>query len=161
SNRLLGQVYEAIGDRAEADNAFRRSLAVLDEIQSRPELAQTLLAYGRFLQGNNQLEDRAMIERALGLFEEMNATGWIKEARCALAVGGWVDQGAVRGAGPQNQSLVPSPTPRREKWKSAFESGISGSACNECPPQVDSRGSIRVSRTPGIGGTSPFGHGDV
>ena len=85
SNRLLGRAYEAIGDPAEADGAFRRSLEVLDEIQSRPELAQTLLAYGRFLQGNNQLEHRAMIERALGLFEEMNATGWIKEARVALA----------------------------------------------------------------------------
>ena len=85
SNRLLGRAYEAIGDPAEADGAFHRSLEVLDEIQSRPELAQTLLAYGRFLQGNNQLEHRAMIERALGLFEEMNATGWIKEARVALA----------------------------------------------------------------------------
>jgi hypothetical protein len=26
-----------------------------------------------------------MIERALGLFEEMNATGWIAEERAALA----------------------------------------------------------------------------
>jgi tetratricopeptide (TPR) repeat protein len=84
SNRLLGQVYEAMGDRAEADDAFRRSLEVLDEIQSRPELAQTLLAYGCFLRGDNKLDDRAMIERALGLFEEMNATGWIAEARAAL-----------------------------------------------------------------------------
>ena len=55
------------------------------EIQSRPELAQTLLAYGRFRRGDNTLEDRAMIERALALFEEMNATGWIEEARAALA----------------------------------------------------------------------------
>ena len=31
------------------------------------------------------LEDRALIERALGLFEEMNATGWLEEARAALA----------------------------------------------------------------------------
>ena len=50
----------------------------------RPELAQTLLAYGRFRRGDNALEDRAMIERALGLFEEMNATGWVEEARAAL-----------------------------------------------------------------------------
>jgi hypothetical protein len=28
---------------------------------------------------------RSMIERALALFEEMNATGWIAEARAALA----------------------------------------------------------------------------
>jgi tetratricopeptide (TPR) repeat protein len=85
ADRVLGQVYEAMGDRSKADAAFRRSLESLSEIQSRPELAQTLLAYGRFRRGDNALEDRAMIERALRLFEEMNATGWIAEARAALA----------------------------------------------------------------------------
>jgi hypothetical protein len=50
----------------------------------RPELAQALLAYGHFRRGDNALEDRAMIKRALALFEEMNATGWIAEARAAL-----------------------------------------------------------------------------
>jgi predicted ATPase/class 3 adenylate cyclase len=83
--RVLGQVHEAMGDRAEADAAFRRSLEVLDTIQCPPELAQTLLAYGRFRRGDNTQEDRALIERALGLFEEMKATGWIEEARRALA----------------------------------------------------------------------------
>jgi hypothetical protein len=34
---------------------------VLDEIQSRPELAQTLLAYGRFRRGDNRQEDRILI----------------------------------------------------------------------------------------------------
>jgi hypothetical protein len=58
---------------------------VLDAIQSPPELAQTLLAYGRFRLGDNSQEDRALIERALRLFEEMKATGWIEEARAALA----------------------------------------------------------------------------
>jgi tetratricopeptide (TPR) repeat protein len=77
--------YQAMGNRAEADAAFRRSLEILGEIQSRPELAQTLLAYGRFRRGENTQEDRALIERALRLFEEMNATGWIEEARTALA----------------------------------------------------------------------------
>ncbi len=85
THRVLGEVHQAIGNRAEADAAFRRSLEVLGEIQSRPELAQTLLAYGRFRRGDNALEDRAMIERALALFEEMGATGWIAEARAALA----------------------------------------------------------------------------
>jgi tetratricopeptide (TPR) repeat protein len=85
ARRVLGQVHEALGDRAEADAAFRSSVEILSEIQSRPELAQTLLAYGRFRRGDNALEDRAMIERALRLFEEMNATGWIEEARTALA----------------------------------------------------------------------------
>ena len=83
--RVLGQVHEAMGDRAEADAAFRRSLDVLDTIQCPPELAQTLLAYGRFRKGDNTQEDRGLIERALSLFEEMKATGWIEEARRALA----------------------------------------------------------------------------
>src|SRR5207248_7815253 len=85
AHRVLGEVHHAMGDRTEAEAAFRRSLEVLDEIQSRPELAQTLLAYGRFRRGDNTLENRALIERALRLFEDMNATGWIEEARAALA----------------------------------------------------------------------------
>jgi hypothetical protein len=74
-----------MGDRTKADAAFRRSPEVLDAIQSPPELAQTLLAYGRFRLGDNSQEDRALIERALRLFEQMKATGWIEEARDALA----------------------------------------------------------------------------
>ena len=84
-HRVVGEINRALGNRAEADAAFRRSLEALDQIQSRPELAQTLLAYGRFRQGDNQQEDRGLIERALRLFEEMGATGWIQEARAALA----------------------------------------------------------------------------
>ena len=72
-------------DRAEADAAFRRSLEILGNIQCRPELAQTLLAYGISRRGDNSQEDRALMARALRLFEEMNATGWIAEARAALA----------------------------------------------------------------------------
>jgi class 3 adenylate cyclase len=85
THRVLGEVYQAMGNRAEADAAFRRSIEVLEEIQCPPELAQTLLAYGRFRRGDNELQDRAMIERALALFEEMNATGWIAEARAAFS----------------------------------------------------------------------------
>ena len=84
-HRVFGEINRALGNRAEADAAFRRSLEALDEIQSRPELAQTLLAYGRFRQGDNRQEDRMLIQRALCLFEEMGATGWIQEARAALA----------------------------------------------------------------------------
>ena len=85
AHRVLGEVYEAMGNRDEADGEFRRSLDVLEAIQSRPELAQTLLAYGRFRRGDNRQEDRALIERALRLFKEINAPGWIEEARAALA----------------------------------------------------------------------------
>jgi tetratricopeptide (TPR) repeat protein len=85
ANRTLGQVHEAMGNREEADAAFRHSLQVLEEIQSRPELAQSLLAYGRFkAAGDDPAGGRTLIERALRLFEEMGATGWIDEARAAL-----------------------------------------------------------------------------
>jgi class 3 adenylate cyclase/tetratricopeptide (TPR) repeat protein len=87
AHRVLGQVYKAKGTRPEAEAAFRRSLEVLDDIQSPPELAQTLLAYGQFRLSDNAPEGRALIERALGLFEDMNATGWIGVARVALSDG--------------------------------------------------------------------------
>ena len=48
AHRALGQAYEARGDRQSADGQFRRSVDVLQTIQSRPELAQSLLAFGRF-----------------------------------------------------------------------------------------------------------------
>jgi tetratricopeptide (TPR) repeat protein len=82
--RVLGQVCEVVDDRDAADASFRQSLEVLETIQSRPELAQTLLAYGRFLWRKDEATGRALIERALGLFEEIDATGWIEEARGAL-----------------------------------------------------------------------------
>ena len=73
-----------MGNRGEADAEFRQSLEILTEIQSRPELAQTLLAYGRFQLRDERDAGRALIERALTLFEEMEATGWIEESRSAL-----------------------------------------------------------------------------
>jgi len=82
--RVLGQACEASGDVAAADDAFRQSVAVLEATQSRPELGQTLLAYGRFGSRDGAAAGRALIERALALFEEMDATGWIAEARAAL-----------------------------------------------------------------------------
>jgi hypothetical protein len=60
---------------------------VLEAIQSRPEMGQTLLAYGRFRAREDEAAGRALIERALVLFEEMNATAWIEEARAALTPG--------------------------------------------------------------------------
>ena len=46
---------KVMGERAEADAAFRRSFEALDTIQCPPELAQTLLAYGRFRKGDTVL----------------------------------------------------------------------------------------------------------
>jgi hypothetical protein len=77
---VLGQACEAAGQRAEAHARFRQSREMLEAIQSRPELGQTLLAYGRFLAGEDEAAGRALIARALSLFEEMDATGWIEEA---------------------------------------------------------------------------------
>jgi len=83
--RVLGQTCEALADLDAADAAFRQSLEVLEAIESRPELGQTLLAYGRFRKRDDEAAGQTLIERALVLFEEMDATGWIAEARAALA----------------------------------------------------------------------------
>lgn len=83
ANRVLGQVHETMGSREEADAAFRLSLQILGKIESRPELAQTLLAYGRFKAGDDPDKGSRLIERALRTFEEIGATGWITEARAA------------------------------------------------------------------------------
>ena len=48
AKRVLGQVLEASGDREQAGAALAQSLETFEEIQSLPELGQTLLAYGRF-----------------------------------------------------------------------------------------------------------------
>jgi tetratricopeptide (TPR) repeat protein len=83
-HRVLGEALAALGSREEADAEFLKSLQILEAIQSRPEVAQTLLAHGRFLLGEDAEAGRARIEQALALFEEMGATGWIEEARRAL-----------------------------------------------------------------------------
>jgi tetratricopeptide (TPR) repeat protein len=85
AHRVVGEAYAAmVTARAEADAAFCKSFTLLDQIQSPPELAQTLLAYGRSRRSDNAREDRALIQRALKLFEEIGATGWAAEARASL-----------------------------------------------------------------------------
>ena len=84
ATRSLGEVCAGMGKREEAHAAFAKSLEILGEIQSRPELAQTLLAYGRFLATQDPAPGNDHVEQALRLFREMDATGWIDEARAAL-----------------------------------------------------------------------------
>ena len=84
ANRALGQICAACGDQSEAEAAFRRSIDQLSNIQSRPELAQTLLAYGRFKRGDNACEGDRLLKRALQMFRDMDATGWTYETRIAL-----------------------------------------------------------------------------
>ncbi len=84
--RTLGQVYEADGHRPEAEAAFRRCVEILGEIQSRPELGQSLLAYGRFKLEEDADEGKRLLKCAIDLFEEIDATGWIEETRAILAL---------------------------------------------------------------------------
>ncbi len=85
AHRVLGQAYAATGNRGQADTAFRESLGILEGIRSRPELGQTLLAYGQFKLHDDHVEGQALIERARAMFEEIGATGWVDEAQAALA----------------------------------------------------------------------------
>ena len=84
AHRTLGQVYETGSNRSQAGTAFRRSLETLGNIQSRPELAQTLLAYGRFKLEEDADEGKQLLNQALELFRQINATGWIDETHAAL-----------------------------------------------------------------------------
>ncbi len=61
-----GTVEKYAGDDGEADAAFRQRLDILEEIQSQPELAQTLLAYGRFALSEDAPRGRALIQQASG-----------------------------------------------------------------------------------------------
>ena len=84
AHRALGQAYAAKSSREEAGAAFQRSLEILDDIQSRPELAQSLLAYGSFLVSHEPAKGARFLDRALGIFEDIGATGWVEETRAVF-----------------------------------------------------------------------------
>ncbi|MGI0524504.1 ATP-binding protein [Rhizobium giardinii] len=84
AHRALGQAYEANGDRPSADGQFRRSIAVLQKIQSRPELAQSLLAFGKFELATERDKAERLLHSALKLFKEIKADGWVEETQSAL-----------------------------------------------------------------------------
>jgi len=86
AHRALAQAHEQAGDDADASAHYRNSISVLDAIQSPPELAQSLLAYGSSLSRSDPDSAREHLQRALALFEELGATGWIIETRSALAL---------------------------------------------------------------------------
>jgi len=83
AQRVLGQVLEASGDHAQAGAALAQSLETFEEIQSLPELGQTLLAYGRFKLGDDAAEGQRLITRARGIFARMGAVGWVAETDTA------------------------------------------------------------------------------
>jgi class 3 adenylate cyclase len=85
AQRVLGQVLEATGDREQAGAALTQSLEAFEEIQSLPELGQTLLAYGRFKLADDAVEGRRLIARARDIFARIGAVGWVSEAAAAPA----------------------------------------------------------------------------
>ncbi len=85
AQRVLGQVLEAAGDREQAGAALAQSLATFEEIQSLPELGQTLLAYGRFKLEHDTAEGRRLIARARDIFARIGAVGWVAEADAGLS----------------------------------------------------------------------------
>jgi tetratricopeptide (TPR) repeat protein len=85
AHRVLGEIHEALGSREESEGAYRRSLEILEGIQSLPDLGQTLLAYGRFQLADDPDAGRTLIERARALFAQIDATGWVREADLTLA----------------------------------------------------------------------------
>ena len=80
---LVHQVSRA-GDIATADSNFRQSLEVLGGIQSQPEFAQSLLAYGRFQHELDRQKSMPLLKRALALFEKIGADGWASETIAAF-----------------------------------------------------------------------------
>ncbi len=80
AHRALGQAHEGSGQRPEAETCYSQSLDILKNIQSLPELGQTLLAYGQFKLVDDPVEGQCFIERAHVIFEDIGATGWAREA---------------------------------------------------------------------------------
>jgi tetratricopeptide (TPR) repeat protein len=79
AHRTLGEVCERAGSGTEALAYHERSIAVLGAIQSPPELAQSLLAYGRCLSASDREAAREQLRLALGMFDRMGAVGWSQE----------------------------------------------------------------------------------
>ena len=86
AQRVLGQVLEASGDREQAGSALAQSLETFEEIQSLPELGQTLLAYGRFKLADDAAEGRRLIDRARDIFARIGAVGWVAETDATAAL---------------------------------------------------------------------------
>jgi predicted ATPase/class 3 adenylate cyclase len=85
AQRVLGQVLAASGDREQARAALAQSLETFEEIQSLPELGQTLLAYGSVELCDDAAKGRRLLVRAREIFGGMGAAGWVAEADAATA----------------------------------------------------------------------------
>jgi len=79
-------VLEASGDREQAAATLAQSLETFEEIQSLPELGQTLLVYGRFKLRDDPAEGQRLIGRARDIFTRIGAVGWVAEATAATTL---------------------------------------------------------------------------
>ena len=84
AKRVLGEVLEALGEHEQGGAALTNSLETFEEIQSLPELGQTLLSYGRFKLADDPAEGRRLLERARDVFARIGAEGWVEETDAAL-----------------------------------------------------------------------------
>jgi len=82
SYRILGQVYLAQGDKDSAQEALRRSLQVLTDLNSEYEAAKTVLPLVRLaLENGPQAADRALLAQAIQTFEKLGAQADLAQAR--------------------------------------------------------------------------------
>lgn len=86
AHRTCGEVHLAMGRLDEAERHIGQSLAILSAIQSRPELGQSLMAYGRAKSATDPSLGHDYLRRAMTLFAEIGASGWVCEAQDALAL---------------------------------------------------------------------------
>ncbi len=84
AHRVQGEIEAAMSQPERAEAAFRQSLEILERIDARPELAQTLLSFGRFDVKRDDPAGAAHLERACEIFAEIGADWWLEQARAAL-----------------------------------------------------------------------------
>jgi two-component system NtrC family response regulator len=68
--RILGEIYSALGDKEAANSNFRQSVAILRELGTKYELAQTYLAWGKAKSFEKE-EKIKQFYKAEELFDEM------------------------------------------------------------------------------------------
>jgi len=84
AHRMLGEAHQAEGSYGEAVRHFEESLSILRAIQSRPELGQSLMAYGRHKLRDDPAVGLDYMNSAVQVFTEIDADGWINEVNKLL-----------------------------------------------------------------------------
>jgi DNA-binding CsgD family transcriptional regulator len=90
ANRCRGLLAAAEGDFGGGEAAFAEALRQHKELEEPLELARTLLAFGSAQRrAKHRGNARELLERALGIFEELGAHLWAERARAELGrIGG-------------------------------------------------------------------------